>query len=596
MPEVLCSAPGEARPRLNEVEYGASRALSRTLRAVTIAAVVLVLGAASIEAEDRSIDGSGNNETNTTWGAANTQLIRIAAPQYADDASAPAGATRSSARAISNAVVAQPFMIFDEHQLSAMVFQWGQFIDHDMDLSDTAAPAEPFPIAVPLGDPHFDPTFSGTQVIPLDRSIYDTSTGLAPGNPRQQINQITSYLDGSMIYGSDAVRADMLRAHSGGRLKTSADNPVPDAFNLLPFNNFGLPNATGGNPNAASFYVAGDVRANEQMGLTAMHTLFVREHNRLAAEIQTANPGWSDDQIYERARKIVGAEIQAITYNEFLPAILGADALPVYTGYDDSVNATIANEFSAALFRVGHTMLAPQLLRMQDDGTPAPDGALDLRDAFFVPASMPDGTEIDYLLKGLAMQPQQQMDSKVIDDVRNFLFGPPGAGGFDLASLNIQRGRDHGLADYNAVREAFGLPMVATFADITSDPLLQSSLAAVYGDINDIDLWVGALAEDHYPGAALGELLRVGITDQFIRLRDGDRFWYQNDPELADLLGIIEGTRLSDIVMRNTGITHLQSNVFVVPEPSTIALGVLGSFGAALIVRRRRQKKIARSP
>ena len=87
-------------------------------------------------------------------------------------------------------------------------------------------------------------------------------------------------------------------------------------------------------------------------------------------------------------------------------------------------------------------------------------------------------------------------DTMVIDELRNFLFGPPGAGGFDLASLNIQRGRDHGLADYNSVREAYGLPRAVGFEDVSLDPGVQERLAAAYGDVDAVDLWVGGLAED----------------------------------------------------------------------------------------------------
>ena len=164
---------------------------------------------------------------------------------------------------------------------------------------------------MPLDDPVFH-----TPTMDFQRSKYDLATGTGLGNPRQQINEITSYLDASMVYGSDAGRATTLRTPSGGQLKTSAGN-------LMPLNTFGLPNGTGGPFDPAQFYVAGDVRVNEQVGLTAVHTLFLREHNRLADQIAAANPGWGDEQIYQRARKLVGAEVQVITYKEFLPASVG---------------------------------------------------------------------------------------------------------------------------------------------------------------------------------------------------------------------------------------------------------------------------------
>jgi hypothetical protein len=171
------------------------------------------------------------------------------------------------------------------------VFQWGQFVDHDLDLTLLAEPVESFNISVPAGDPIFDAMNTGTQVMPFQRSKYDVATGTGVGNPREQINEITSYLDASMVYGSDATRATTLRTLSGGRLKTSAGN-------LMPLNTFGLPNGTGGPFDPTQFYLAGDVRSNEQVGLTAVHTLFVREHNRLADQIASANPTWTDELVY----------------------------------------------------------------------------------------------------------------------------------------------------------------------------------------------------------------------------------------------------------------------------------------------------------
>lgn len=540
----------------------------RSLFSILIAACfVQWLGLPNALGENRSFDGTSNNLSNPSWGAAGTPLPRIAPADYSDGISTPAGASRPSSRLISNTAIKQTVMLPNTHAMTDWVFQWGQFVDHDIDLTDLASPPEPFNIEIPAGDEIFDPENTGTQVMSFQRSMYDPATGTDADHPRQQINSITSFLDGSMVYGSSADRANALRSHSDGKLLTSAGD-------LLPLNTLGLPNGTGGAPDPTQFYVAGDIRVNEQVGLTSVHTLFMREHNRLAEEIAAANDGWTDDQIYHRARKLVGAEIQSITYREFLPALIGPYAPGVESTYDESVDASIFTEFSTALYRVGHTMLPPRLMRMDNDGNEAPGGAMPLRDAFFQPNNLAAAEELEYLLKGLASEEQQEVDMHVIDDVRNFLFGEPLAGGFDLASLNIQRGRDHGLADYNTVRVALGLDPAATFADITSNVALQTALADLYGDVGNIDLWVGALAEDHAPGAAVGELIAVGLREQFTRLRDGDRFWYRNDPELQDDLEWLDSMRLSDVIRLNTSITNLQSNVFfmAVPEPGTILL------------------------
>ena len=156
------------------------------------------------------------------------------------------------------------------------LWQWGQFLDHDIDLTESNT-SEPFFITVPSGDPWFDPLDTGTLQMPFFRSMSDIFTGTDPSNPRQQLNGITAFIDASNVYGSDPQRAAALRTNDGtGRLKVSDGD-------FLPYNIDGLPNAPGNGP---EFFLAGDVRANEQVALTAMHTLFVREHNRLADQIR----------------------------------------------------------------------------------------------------------------------------------------------------------------------------------------------------------------------------------------------------------------------------------------------------------------------
>ncbi len=550
----------------------------------TFATFGLATSGTAAAATFRTLDGTGNNPANPSYGAADTQLLRLLPSDYGDGSSAPAGSERPSPRAISNAVANQSSSVTNSLNASDWLWQWGQFIDHDLDLTEPHQPLEPFNIPVPTGDPYFDPMGTGTQVISLNRSIYDPATGTSPSNPRQQLNQITAFIDASNVYGSDAVRANFLRTFEGGKLKTSAGE-------LLPFNTAGLPNANPLGVADDSLFLAGDVRANEQIGLTAVHTLFVREHNRLA-EAMAADPetptkaaeaGLSvDEYIYQAVRKIVGAQMQAITHNEFLPVLLGDGALEDYSGYDETVNLGISNEFATAAFRVGHTMLSPELQRVNNNGSSL--GSIPLRDAFFTAEPILD-EGIDSLLLGLASQKAQAVDTLIVDDVRNFLFGPPGAGGFDLASLNIQRGREHGLPSYNQARIGLGLGGYSRFAEITSDVSVQNTLASVYDSVDEIDLWVGGLAEEHVNGGIVGELFHTIIADQFSRTRDGDRFFYLHDEHLLSLAPDIEQTTLSEIIRRNTSITNIQDDVFrvstSVPEPSALfsllGFGILGA-------------------
>src|SRR3954451_15383054 len=167
----------------------------------------------------RSYDGTGNNPWKPNWGAAGVDLLREAPAAYGDLISSPGGVGRPSARAVSNAVAADPVgETLNDRSMAAFVYAWGQFIDHDLDLTGAASPAEAFNVAVPSGDAYLDPAGTGTQQVFLNRSQYDPATGTGRRNPRQQVNTITAWLDGSVVYGSDATRAAALRTFAGGHL------------------------------------------------------------------------------------------------------------------------------------------------------------------------------------------------------------------------------------------------------------------------------------------------------------------------------------------------------------------------------------------
>lgn len=508
--------------------------------------------------EYRTLDGSGNNLAQPGYGAAGGQLIRLTVAAYADGVSAMAGGDRPDPRVISNGVMMQQDDAKILRNKSAFLWQWGQFIDHDLDLTPVESTAEIEPIVVPPGDPFFDPNQTGSVTLNFFRSQFDPATGSGPTNVRQQLNNITPWIDASNVYGSDLQRALALRAFDGaGRLNVSAGN-------LLPFNSQGLPNEGDG---GSQLFLAGDVRANEQLGLTSLHTLFVREHNRLAVAFN--EQGVFGDDAFFMARKIVGALMQSITYNEFLPNLLGSSQrLPEYAGYRDDIDPQIANEFSTAAFRVGHTMLNPFLLRLDENFDELGSGHLPLRDAFFAPHRLVAEGGIDPILRGLAAQRAFEIDVQIIDDVRNFLFGLPGEGGLDLASFNIQRGRDHGLPSYNEARRLLNLDEIPSITKMNASKNTKEKIAAVYGDIEAVDFWVGGIAEKLIPSGHVGELFAAVIMDQFRRLRDGDRFWYELEFS-GEALHKIHSTRLADVIVRNTSVTYAEigRNVFKVVTP-----------------------------
>lgn len=543
-------------------------------------AVAICLGAVatlanSAAAENRTLDGSGNSASNPTRGAANTPMIRFGyGSTFANsNGDLVPDSSRANSRDISNAVFAQSASVPNARGLSDYIWAWGQFVSHDTDLTTSSAGAAtngtaPISVNSPL-----DPL--GPQPIPFVRANYvNLSPPRGSLSGRTPINEVTSYIDASHIYGSDSARAAALRTDGGVGAELAMSSG-----NLLPYNTAGLPVENNGPLPDESLFLAGDIRANENSLLTSLHTVFAREHNRLVDVIAAQQPGLNAEGQYQLARKIVGAEMQAITYREFLPALLGnggtTPKAEAYV-YQSQTDASITTAFAHAAFRYGHSTVSSQLQLADDAG--ATVGSIDVRNAFYNPGILGSSPEnVDRLLKGASLQTSQEVDVQVVDELRNFLFGPPGAGGLDLASLNIQRGRDIGLPTYVGLAKNRNVPAPTTFSGLTSNATLAAALATVYGnDLSKVDAWVGMLAEDHVAGSSVGRLLKAEIVSQFVRLRDGDRLFYRSAaaglydqggvllPEIAAIVDL-DSLRLSDILLANSALTELQENVFFVP-------------------------------
>lgn len=484
------------------------------------------------------------------WTGSET-LTRLVASAYGDaDGDVPSGADRPNPRTISNEVFDVSGDILPNPDNTTDYFWiWGQYLDHDIGLTESDA-GDPFNISVPTGDPDFDPGSSGTVEIPFNRSLYAAGTGTG-GIPREQISEITSFIDATNVYGTTSARSTWLRSGVDGKLKTSQGN-------LPPLNDGSQSNAGASNK---SIYVCGDVRANENTALLSTHTLFLREHNWWCDQIKNKNQSLTDEEIYQKARLMVESEVQAITFNEFLPLLLGSANVPSYTNYNSGIDHRIANEFSAASYRLGHSLVSDTLWRLDANGQQLPIGHLNLKDAFFSPNKFANEGGIEPIIRGATEHICQTLDAKIVPALRNFLFGAPGSGGLDLAALNIQRGRDHGFPDYNTVRVALGLSAKSTFEEINSNSTVATALSTAYsGDISKVDLWVGGLAEEHIPGAMLGETFHKIVKDQFLKLRDGDPLWYENRLNTQQI-AYVNSVKLSTIIMRNTNIRGLREYV-----------------------------------
>ena len=620
---------------------------------VTIAALgVLATPSDATTFANRTLDGSGNNARHPEWGRANTLYLRVAPTYYADGISsmAPGPSVRYVSDRVFNDVGQN---IFSENGVTQWGWLWGQFLDHDFGLRDERA-AEAAPIGFDPADP-LEAFTNDLGAIGFSRTPAALGTGIT--TPRQQVNTISSFIDASNVYGVDPTRLEWLRvgpvdgdmSNNGARLMLTSDGYLPrvgargDSSTAPAMDLMG---ALVGTPSRAM--VAGDVRANENIALTALHTLFAREHNRIVASLPTS---LSAEDRFQIARRVVGAEIEYITYTQFLPA-LGVRLEP-YRGYDPTVNPGLSNEFAVVGYRA-HSMIHGEF-DTTVRGTRYTDAELAAFAArgivvervgdqvnLTIPLASAFGTPD--LLEQLGLGPvfrslserQYKNDEQIDNALRSVLFQIPkpgivdptvcGApvvnpdcfsGVSDLGAIDIARGRDHGMPTYNDLRRAYGLAPKTSFVDVTGeatqrfpvDPLinpqdpindpnildfvelrdasgnvvapdtaaaledvvtgtrrttLAARLKAIYGSVDRLDAFVGMVSERHVAGTEFGELQLAMWKKQFAALRDGDRFFYLNDPALrliAASFGIDPRHTLADIVKLNTGVT-LQPNVF----------------------------------
>uniref|UniRef100_A0A1S4GUJ9 Peroxidase n=2 Tax=Anopheles gambiae TaxID=7165 RepID=A0A1S4GUJ9_ANOGA len=550
----------------------------------------------------RSLDGTCNNYKHPAWGSSLTGFQRLLPPVYENGFNSPIGWNRSavyngyrkpSARLVSTSLISTSTITPDD-RITHMVMQWGQFLDHDLDHAipsvtseswdgvdckktcEYAAPC--YPIDIPPGDPRIQ----NRRCIDFVRSSAVCGSGMTSiffgsVQPREQINQLTAFIDASQVYGYTETFAQELRnlTTEQGLLR---DGPhFPQQKPLLPFSapTDGMDCRRDLDESQINCFTAGDIRVNEQLGLTTMHIVWMREHNRLAEQLHRINPHWDGDKLYYESRKIVGAIMQHITYEHWLPMVLGERGmaqLGEYRGYDSNVNPTIYNEFATAAFRFGHSLINPILHRLNDSYQPIPQGHLPLHKAFFAPWRLMYEGGVDPLLRGLYTVPAKlkKSNQNLNTDLTERLFEVAHAVALDLAAINIQRSRDHALPGYNDYRKLCGMKVAQEFEDLSgeiADPLVRQKLKELYGHPSNIDLWVGGILEDQLPGAKMGPLFTCILVRQFRALRDGDRFWYENEVFKPEQLAQIKRASLGRIICDNgDNITTITDNVFVLPS------------------------------
>ena len=491
-------------------------------------------------------DGVGNNKINPIWGSVNQELFRISGYGY-DMENLPR--ENINPRDISNRICNAPSpIILNDENLTVWLPFFGQFLDHEIVLTEPGD--EKYNIITPNNEYEVYKNYT----IPFSRSKHvKKKNGI-----RDHLNELPSYLNNSSVYGNSSYRSSHLRDFgNNGKMKVSFSQ---NGETILPLNTEGLPNASVGHLPPEDFFLAGDIRANENSFLTAIHILFVREHNRLCDQIVNDEHSLLgvDEVIYQKARMINTGIVQRITENEFLPYLLGSHTMSKYKKYDNHINPNVSTEFSTVVYRFGHTII-PSILNVSSNDTRL------LRELFFNPNYIKEHG-VDDLYLGSTKTLMKEPDGTLIPDLRTFLFGPPtNSTLLDLATLNIVRGRDHGIPDYNTLRVSYGLTKKNTFSEITSKVQVQNQLQELYGNVDQIDPWIGGICEDKHGDSLLGELFTFIISDQFQRLRDGDEYYYENNHYLTEKEKCyIRSTTLADVIVRNSKWTYddISNDVF----------------------------------
>ena len=527
----------------------------------------------------RRADGTCNNFYFPLNGASGRPFARLLPALYEDGISAPVGRSQQrlgdffsppwpSPRYVSFRII-RDMKKKNADGITHMFMQWGQFLDHDLDIApvfdeDQCAcrlTRKCIPIEVNPADAVFgNGTENNGDCLPFSRSVPSCSRRALP---RNQINDLTSYIDASNVYGSTQEIADQLRLFKGGLLK-QGDRQRTLKGNL-PFQE------EASEFSAVPFFFGGDVRVNEQLGLTMMHTIWMREHNRIARALMKLNPCWDDERLYQETRKIVAAIQQVIDFNEFLPLLFGDTHfrryIPHYHGYNPYVDATLPNVFAASAYRFGHSLVRRQLDRLDRNYRRLSIGPLPLEHAFFNPIRYFESFGTDPIMRGMTIVKSNPIDEFLNSVLTSQLFVEEGKTlGGDLASLNIQRGRDHGLPTYRAW-ERFCKRQYPGVNVSFESPATVKLLKEVYGGQGfrrGMDLWVGGLAESALPGGQIGPTFACIIAITFNRLRDGDRFWYQNPYVFTARQRLsLEQSSLAKVVCTNgDDIPTIQPEVF----------------------------------
>uniref|UniRef100_A0A8C8D794 NAD(P)H oxidase (H2O2-forming) n=1 Tax=Oncorhynchus tshawytscha TaxID=74940 RepID=A0A8C8D794_ONCTS len=521
--------------------------------------------------EVQRYDGWYNNLAYHSRGAVGSPLVRLLPARYSDGVLQPLQEPQlPNPRRVSDVTARGPSGLPSAHNQTVLSVFFGYHVVFEIqDSRPPGCPPEFMHIPVPKGDPVFDPNRTGRVLLPFQRGPWEKHSSQSPNNPRTQVNLVTAWLDGSSIYGPSSSWSDALRSFSGGLLASGEQWDMPKrrgGSNLM----WSAADPSTGQHGPEGLYELGNGWGNENVFTMAEGIVWFRYHNYIASQLREKHPSWSDEDLFQSARKAVVATFQNIAFYEWLPGFLGKRQC-----YQKFVDPGISPEFQAAAIRFASTMAPPGVFMRYCGLNP----------------NLKSGQDIDRLIMGMTSQIAEREDNVIVEDLRDYMYGPLRFSRSDLVALTVQRGRDFGLPSYNQVREGLGLVPVERWGDInpqlnTTNPQVLSELITQYlyhGDISKLELFPGGLLESvDGPGQVFSSI----ILDQFNRIRNGDRFWFENTQNglfTAEELQAIRNTTFHDVITAVTGAEaeDIQRRVFFwkdgdpCPQPSQVTTSEL---------------------
>ncbi|CAF1250679.1 unnamed protein product [Adineta ricciae] len=542
----------------------------------------------------RTITGVCNNLQRPYQGSSQTAYGRLLPPIYDDGIRTPRtksvlGGPLPSCREISLAMGSKPH--FDP-VINNLWVTYGQFLVHDITFAAPVTDSGRTPISSCGCDSQDtdmcsvieiaanDPFMAGQKCLAVPATAQAFPNQICSLSVKEQLNGNSHYIDLSVTYGSTRQTAFDIRAGADGLMKTM--KKAGFRFDLPPGQRDGRSCIDATETNKC--FAGGDSRLMENSVLSGIQAQWLRLHNTFATELARVRPEWrsQDTILYEEAKKILSALHQRYTYEEWLPILIGETTAQRYVGdktpfteYDPSMPGVVFNEAATAVLRL-HTFVRDLITRCKPNGQMIDQlwfNEISSRCKFAYDTTT---NGLDSFLCGALYDYGFAGDTNYAQQIHHRLFESRNHQGetrrSDIVSLNICRGRQHGIPGYNAYREFCGLRRARRFEDFLDTMAFDSvrTLQMIYKHPDDVDLFVGANHETHLSDALVGPVSACIIGIQFQHLKYGDRLFYTHRGEFTlEQLMAIKKYSYNCFICDSTDIEEVAQNPFRPPDKKT---------------------------